>query len=138
MQLVVHVDGGARGNPGPAAAASVVCSASGEVIDTRSETLGRSTNNAAEYRAILLGLSVARGLGATEVDVRGDSELIAKQVNGEYKVRDAALRPLHTQVLAALHQFERWTLRAVPRADNREVDNLVNAALDVQERRSPT
>lgn len=115
-----------------------MCSASGEVIDTRSETLGMSTNNAAEYRGILLGLSVARGLGAMEVDVRGDSELIAKQVNGEYKVRDAALRPLHTQVLAALHQFERWTLRAVPRADNRQADMLVSAALDVQERRSRT
>src|ERR1039457_2721033 len=82
MKVVVHVDGGSRGNPGPAAAASVVSTAAGEILDEASELLGTHTNNVAEYRALLLGLTRARALGATEVEVVNDSELIAKQVRG--------------------------------------------------------
>ena len=130
MNVIVHVDGGARGNPGPAAAASVITSASGELLDERAELLGTATNNVAEYRALLLGLARARELGAIEVEVVGDSELIAKQVQGIYKVKHEAMRPLHRQATEALRGFERWSIRTVPRAQNAHADSLVNAALD--------
>lgn len=126
----MHVDGGARGNPGPAAAASVVSSPSGEVIDEASELLGTVTNNVAEYRALLLGLARARALGASEVEIVNDSELIAKQVQGLYKVKHASMKPLHLEALAALRAFPRWSIRSVPRAENAHADSLVNAALD--------
>ncbi len=130
MKVIVHVDGGARGNPGPAAAACVVSDPSGEVLDEHARLLGEVTNNVAEYRALLLGLERARALGATEVEVVNDSELVAKQVRGLYKVKHAAMRPLHSQAMAALGEFERWSIRSVPRAQNADADALVNAALD--------
>ncbi|HEV3045731.1 MAG TPA: ribonuclease HI family protein [Solirubrobacteraceae bacterium] len=130
MKVIVHVDGGARGNPGPAAAASVVSSPAGETLDERSQLLGTATNNVAEYRALLLGLERARELGASEVEVIGDSELIAKQVQGLYKVKHAAMRPLYLEAMQALRGFERWSIRTVPRAQNAHADALVNAALD--------
>jgi ribonuclease HI len=130
MKVVVHVDGGSRGNPGPAAAASVVSTPSGEVLDEASELLGSATNNVAEYRALLLGLARARALGATEVEVVNDSELIAKQVQGTYKVKHAAMRPLYQDAMAALRGFGAWKVRTVPRAQNAHADALVNAALD--------
>jgi ribonuclease HI len=130
MKLVVHVDGGARGNPGPAAAACVVSSPDGQPVAERAQVLGRATNNVAEYRALLLGLELARELGADEVEVVGDSELIAKQVLGQYKVKNADMRTLHAEALAALTQFADWSIRTVPRAQNAEADALVNAALD--------
>jgi ribonuclease HI len=130
MKVIVHVDGGARGNPGPAAAASVVSDPTGEVLDEHARLLGEVTNNVAEYRALLLGLERARALGATEIEVVNDSELIAKQVQGIYKVKHAAMRPLHLEAIAALRQFERWSIRSVPRAQNAHADALVNAALD--------
>ena len=130
MKLVVHVDGGARGNPGPAAAAAVVSTAGGEVVDEAHEVLGVTTNNVAEYRGLLLGLERARALGATEVEVVNDSELVANQVNGVYKVKHPDMRPLHARAAAALAGFDRWTVRSVPRAQNAAADALVNAALD--------
>jgi ribonuclease HI len=130
MKLIVHVDGGARGNPGPAAAASVISSPSGELIDEHAQLLGTATNNVAEYRALLLGLARARELGASEVEVIGDSELIAKQVQGLYKVKHPAMRPLYLQAMEAFRAFERWSIRTVPRAQNADADALVNAALD--------
>jgi ribonuclease HI len=130
VRVVVHVDGGARGNPGPAAAAAVVSTPDGEVLDEAAELLGRATNNVAEYRGLLLGLRRARELGATEVDVVNDSELVAKQITGAYKVKHPDMRPLHAEALAALGGFERWTVRSVPRALNAQADALVNAALD--------
>jgi ribonuclease HI len=129
-RVVVHVDGGARGNPGPAAAAAVVTSPDGDVLDEAQQTLGVATNNVAEYRGLLLGLERARALGATEVEVVNDSELVARQVNGQYKVKHPDMKPLHAQALAALQGFERWKLRSVPRAQNAAADALVNAALD--------
>jgi ribonuclease HI len=132
MKLVVHVDGGARGNPGPAAAACVIAGADGEPLAEDAQLLGRTTNNVAEYRALLLGLQRARELGADDVEVIGDSELIAKQVLGEYKVKNEALRALHREATAALRAFRRWSIRTVPRAQNAEADRLVNAALDQQ------
>jgi ribonuclease HI len=128
MRLTVHVDGGARGNPGPAAAAAVI---DGDgVHDEASELLGVATNNDAEYRGLLLGLTRARELGATEVEVINDSELVAKQVNGEYKVKHPDMKPLHAQAMEALSAFEAWSIRSVPRAQNADADALVNAALD--------
>ena len=130
VRVVVHVDGGSRGNPGPAAAAAVVSSPEGEVLDEAAVTIGRATNNVAEYRGLLLGLERARALGATEVDVINDSELIAHQVNGRYKVKHADMKPLHAEALAALRDFERWSLRPVRREQNADADALVNQALD--------
>jgi ribonuclease HI len=130
MKVVVHVDGGARGNPGPAAAACVLSSLEGELLGEHAELLGHTTNNVAEYRALLLGLRSARELGASEVEVIGDSELIAKQVMGQYKVKNEALRSLHREATAALRDFDRWAIRTVPRAQNADADALVNAALD--------
>ena len=128
--VVVHVDGGSRGNPGPAAAAAVVSAPDGDVLDEASVTLGHTTNNVAEYRGLLLGLQRARELGATEVEVVNDSELVAKQVNGEYKVKSPEMAALHEQALRALEQFDAWSIRSVPRAQNAEADALVNRALD--------
>jgi ribonuclease HI len=130
MKVIVHVDGGARGNPGPAAAACVITSPAGEVLSEHAQLLGSVTNNVAEYRALLLGLERARGLGANEIEVVGDSELIAKQVQGVYKVKHEAMKQLHREALAALKGFERWSIRTVPRAQNAHADALVNAALD--------
>jgi len=130
MRLVLHVDGGARGNPGPAAIGVVVSDAGGATVEQLGEAIGVTTNNVAEYRALLRGLERARALGASEVEVVGDSELVAKQINGQYKVKHAGLKPLHAQALAALAGFERWRVRTVPRAQNAGADALVNAALD--------
>jgi ribonuclease HI len=129
-KLVVNVDGGARGNPGPAAIAAVVQGPGGEVLEERGERIGHATNNVAEYKALLLGIELASALGAAELELVGDSELIVKQVKGEYKVKDANMRKLHTEVKAALRGFERWSIRHVRREQNAEADRLVNEALD--------
>jgi ribonuclease HI len=134
VKVVVHVDGGSRGNPGPAAAGAVVSSPDGEVLDEAAETLGVCTNNVAEYRALLLGLQRAKELGATEVEGVNDSELIAKQVNGQYKVKHADMKPLHAAALQVLGGFDAWKVRTVPRAENSHADALVNQALDARDR----
>jgi ribonuclease HI len=132
VRVTVHVDGGARGNPGPAAAAAVVSDADGQVLDEAAEELGVATNNVAEYRGLLLGLQRAKLLGATEVDVVNDSELVAKQVNGEYKVKHADMKPLHRAATEVLAGFDAWSVRSVPRAQNAHADALVNQALDAR------
>ncbi len=130
MRLVIHVDGGARGNPGPAAIGVVVAQEDGTVLERHGERIGATTNNVAEYRALLLGLERAAALGADEVELVGDSELVAKQVMGQYKVKHPGLKPLHAEAVAALDHFGRWRVRTVPRAQNATADALVNAALD--------
>jgi ribonuclease HI len=130
VKLVIHVDGGARGNPGPAAIGVVVADADGTVLEQHGEAIGEATNNVAEYRALLRGLERARALGASDVELVGDSELIVKQVTGLYKVKHAGLKPLHAEASRALAQFPRWQVRTVPRAQNAAADALVNAALD--------
>ena len=129
-RLTVNVDGGARGNPGPAAVGVVVRDAAGEVLEEAGERIGRATNNVAEYRALLLGIERAAALGASELELIGDSELIVRQVKGEYKVKDAAMRKLHAQVKRALEPFDRWSIRHVRREENADADRLVNEALD--------
>ena len=130
--VTVNVDGGARGNPGPAAVAAVATDSDGEVLAERTETIGETTNNVAEYRAMLLGIELARELGAREVELIGDSELIVKQVLGDYKVKQAHLRPLRAEVVAALEGLAAWRMRSVPRAENARADELVNEALDAR------
>ena len=130
MKVVVHVDGGSRGNPGPAAGAAVISTPDGELLVAASELLGVATNNVAEYRGLLLGVRRARELGATEVELVNDSELIAKQLSGLYKVKHPDMRPLHAQALALLREFDAWSIRSVPREQNEQADALVNAALD--------
>jgi ribonuclease HI len=132
VKVVVHVDGGARGNPGPAAAGAVLSTPDGELLDEAAEAIGVATNNVAEYRGLLLGLERARELGASEVEVVNDSELVAKQVNGAYKVKHPDMKPLHAAAMEALRGFDRWTMRSVPRAQNAAADALVNQALDAR------
>jgi ribonuclease HI len=130
VKLVVNVDGGSRGNPGPAAIGVVLSDPDGAVVDEIAECIGVATNNVAEYRALLRGVERARELGADEIEVINDSELVAKQINGFYKVKHAAMRPLYVEAMTALRGFSRWRVRSVPRAQNADADALVNAALD--------
>jgi ribonuclease HI len=130
VKLVVHVDGGARGNPGPAAAAATLATEAGDVVDEASELLGVATNNVAEYRGVLLGIARAKALGASELVLINDSELVAKQLDGTYKVKHPSMIPLFTQARAALAGFDRWSIRTVRREQNERADALVNAALD--------
>jgi ribonuclease HI len=129
-KVVVHVDGGARGNPGPAAIGVVITAPEGEVLDEIAERIGVASNNVAEYRALLRGLERAAALGASEVEVVNDSELVAKQLNGAYKVKHPSMKPLFLEAIGALKQFQHWKIRSVPRAQNAHADALVNAALD--------
>ncbi len=129
-RLIVNVDGGSRGNPGPAAVAAVIRDADGELLERRGELIGEATNNVAEYRAMLLGISRAAELGASEVELIGDSELVVRQLNGTYKVKDAALRGLYAEVSDALRQFEDFSIRHVRREQNEDADLLVNETLD--------
>jgi ribonuclease HI len=130
-RILVNVDGGSRGNPGPAAIAAVAQDEAGVVVAERSQLIAEATNNVAEYRALLLGIELAGELGAPEVELVGDSELVVKQVRGEYKVKQEHLRPLHTKVRDALRELDaEWSMRSVPREQNVRADELVNEALD--------
>ena len=129
-RLVLRTDGAARGNPGPSAAGVVIERPGGEVVAGLGRLLGRCTNNEAEYRAVIVALEEARKLGAEEVLVRTDSELLARQLLGRYKVRAANLKPLFKRARALLRGFRRSDVRHVPREENREADRLANRALD--------
>ncbi len=115
---------------GPAAAAAVLSTPEGDVLDETSLALGRTTNNVAEYRGLLLGLERARELGAREVEVVNDSELVARQIGGQYKVKHAGLKPLYEDAMEALRGFDGWAVRSVRREQNTRADELVNEALD--------
>lgn len=128
--VVVNVDGGARGNPGPAAIGVVVSDVDGTVIDEVAERIGVATNNVAEWRALLKGIERARVLGAREIELISDSELVARQLTGAYKVKHESMKPLHAEALAALSGFDSWGIRNVRRAHNARADELVNEALD--------
>jgi ribonuclease HI len=130
MKVVVNVDGGSRGNPGPAAVAAVVTDPSGEMLAERAETIGEATNNVAEYRALLLGIELAKQVGADEAEFVGDSMLIVEQVRGNWKVKQEHLQPLHTKVRDALRDLENWSIRHVKRGENERADELLNEALD--------
>jgi ribonuclease HI len=129
-KLTVNVDGGSRGNPGPAAVGVVVQGPAGELLEERGERIGPATNNVAEYRALLLGIERASAHGASELVLVGDSELVVRQVEGKYRVKDPTLRELHAEVKRALQPFALWSIRHVRREQNEDADRLVNAALD--------
>ena len=126
------MDGGARGNPGPAGVGIVLTDDSGHEIYRANEYIGETTNNVAEYRALLLGLDRARARGVRDLEIVNDSELIARQLTGEYRVKKEDLRLLHGQARQALGAFERWSIRSVPRAKNEVADALVNEAIDAR------
>ncbi|MBN1509437.1 MAG: phosphoribosylglycinamide formyltransferase [Sedimentisphaerales bacterium] len=130
MKVTVHVDGGSRGNPGPAAAAFILANAAGNRLAGRAFVLGETTNNVAEYTALLRALEAAGALGATDVTVFSDSELLVRQLTGLYKVKSDSIRPLYEQVNALRMQFDGFSIRHVMREQNKEADRLVNEALD--------
>ncbi|MBZ6496264.1 ribonuclease HI [Natrinema longum] len=125
----VYFDGGSRGNPGPAAIGWVIVTGDG-IVAEGGETIGTATNNQAEYEALITGLEAARDYGYDEVHVRGDSELIVKQVRGEYDTNNPELREKRVTGHELLREFEEWTLEYVPREVNDRADGLVNEALD--------
>lgn len=132
MKARLFTDGGSRGNPGPAAAAYVLETEDGTVLDARGETIGVATNNVAEYRALVAGLRKALELGLDEVEVVSDSELLVKQMNGDYRVKNAALIDLSLDAAHLAGQIGRVRYRAVPRTENELADRLVNEALDAE------
>jgi ribonuclease HI len=129
-RVTVNVDGGARGNPGPAAIGVVLRDEQGAVLEEVGEKIGEATNNVAEYKALLRGIELAAEQGAGEVELIGDSELVVRQVEGKYKVKNAGIKPLHAEVKRALAEFDSWSIRHVRRAENADADLLVNHALD--------
>jgi ribonuclease HI len=135
VRATLYTDGGARGNPGPAAAAYVLEAGDGTVLDARGETIGVATNNVAEYRALVAGLAKALELGVGELEVISDSELLVKQMNGEYRVKNAALVELSLQAARLAREIGRVRYRAVRRTENELADQLVNEALDAAEER---
>ncbi len=130
--MKLQTDGGSRGNPGPAGGAYILTDDRGTVIDGRGFFLGRMTNNVAEYEALLRGLKAARDRGAESVEVCTDSELIARQIAGRYRVKSETLQPLFAAVMEELAAFARWQVRHVPREQNRQADKLANQAMDRQ------
>ena len=130
MKARLSTDGGARGNPGPAAAAYVLETEDGTVLDARGETIGVTTNNVAEYRALVAGLAKAVELGVEELEVVSDSELLVKQMNGEYRVKNAALVDLSLEAARLARKIGRVRYTAVRRTENELADSLVNEALD--------
>ena len=130
MRARLFTDGGARGNPGPAASAYVLEADDGTVLAAEGETIGVATNNVAEYRALLAGLARARELGLSEVEVVSDSELLVKQMRGEYKVKNAALRELSLEAARLAREIGEVSYTAVRREHNELADRLVNEALD--------
>ncbi|RJQ44926.1 MAG: Nif3-like dinuclear metal center hexameric protein [Gaiellales bacterium] len=126
----LHVDGGARGNPGPAGIGAVLLDSQGNSVAELSETIGNATNNVAEYQALIAGLMLAIDKGVSNLDVYSDSELVIRQLQGTYKVKNEGLRPLHRQALEQLDRLEGYRLHSVPREENAHADLLVNRALD--------
>lgn len=132
MDATLFADGGSRGNPGPAAGAAVLLDANGETIEEVHEYLGIATNNVAEWTGLLLGLQAARERGIRRLAVRLDSELVVKQLRGEYRVKNPGLLPLYQRARALLRGFELIDIKHVPRKQNAAADRLVNIALDLQ------
>lgn len=131
LRLLIHTDGAARGNPGPAGAGAILRDAAdGTVLAEIAEPLGRATNNVAEWTAVRLALEEAQHLGATHVDLRMDSELVARQISGIYRVKHPDLKPIHAAAMKLLQSFDGYTVGHVPRALNKDADRLSNVAID--------
>ncbi|MCK5577024.1 MAG: ribonuclease HI family protein [Dehalococcoidales bacterium] len=127
--VVINTDGVSRGNPGAAAIGAIIRDGKGRVLDTLSWRIGHATNNQAEYRAIIAALEKALALGVIRVELRSDSELVVRQIKGLYRVKEAELRPLYERVKELEKQLEAFTIKHVPRQQNREADKLANAAI---------
>jgi ribonuclease HI len=130
VKATLYTDGGARGNPGPAAYAYVLEAADGTVLDARGEAIGVATNNVAEYRALVAGLERAAQAGVSELEVVSDSELVVKQMQGAYRVKNKALQQLFLEASRLARQIGKVRYRAVRREHNELADRLVNEALD--------
>ncbi len=130
MRAIVNTDGASRGNPGDSGAGAVVLDTDGREMVVVGEYIGRATNNEAEYHALMLGMRAAREIGVTEIECRVDSELIAKQINGEYRVKKPELKVLHSQAMRLAQKFESFNIRHVPRGTNAHADRLANEAID--------
>ncbi len=128
-RVVINTDGSADPNPGPAAIGATIKDQHGKLIASISQSIGRATSNQAEYRAIIAALEKATELGAAQVDIRSDSELVVRQLNGQYRVKKATLRLLYQQVISLLSHFRGVAITHVPREQNTEADSLANAAL---------
>ncbi|MFC1896980.1 ribonuclease HI family protein [Chloroflexota bacterium] len=129
-RAVIHADGASRGNPGPAAIGITIKDNGGKLITSISQRIGRTTNNQAEYRAIITALEEATRVGARQVDIRLDSELVVKQINGEYRVKKDTLKPLYQQLKKLLGSLESFTITHIPRQQNKEADDLANKAFN--------
>jgi ribonuclease HI len=129
-RVVINCDGAARGNPGPAGAGAVVADPDGTVLVEIAQGLGETTNNVAEYTPAIRGLEAAQGLGAEEVLLRSDSQLMINQMTGRYRVKTAHLQPLHRRVSDLVRGFRRVEFEHVPRAENAQADQLANAGVD--------
>lgn len=133
LSVIVHIDGGSRGNPGPAAAGVVVrAAADGTALHEAGVFLGTATNNVAEYRGLLEGLRAAAALGAAEVEIVSDSQLLVRQMTGEYRVKNPRLAALHGEAMELARKFQKCAYRHVPREQNDHADGLVNRALDLR------
>ncbi len=130
MKLILYTDGASRGNPGPSAFGVVLTSARGQVVDQFGEPIGFATNNEAEYRGLLRGLDAALAKGATELEIRLDSELLVAQLKGDYNIRAGNLRPLYMEAKKKLKRFNRAKVVHVPRSANSRADALASRALD--------
>jgi len=130
MKLTIFTDGGSRGNPGPAGIGVVIYGVNKKIIGEYKDFIGEATNNVAEYKALILALEKARQLGGRTLVINMDSELIVRQMNGQYKIKEATLKELAAQVFKFSNKFESVTFRHVERAKNKEADRLVNQALD--------
>ncbi len=129
-KIIAYIDGGSRGNPGPAAAGFTLSDAAGTQLQAKGLVLGRATNNVAEYTGLVRAIEAASQIGAEQLVVFSDSELLVKQINGEYKVKSKLIKPFYEQAVSLLGRFESWQVRHVPRENNAEADKLVNRALD--------
>ena len=130
IKVVIHADGASRGNPGPAAIGATIRDDQGKLLAIVSQRIGRATNNQAEYQAIIMGLEKAIGLGAKNVKVMSDSELVVKQMNGQYKVKNTELRPLYQKVVQLTGSLESFKISYIPREQNKAADAQANKALD--------
>ena len=130
-KVVIYADGASLGNPGPAAIGAIIKDEQGNLINSISQRIGTTTNNQAEYKAIITALEKAISLGAREVELRSDSELVVKQINGRYRVKKTTLRPLYQKVVQLIGSFTAFTITRVPRQQNAEADRLANKALAI-------
>lgn len=130
-RLEIYIDGGARGNPGPAGVGVVVLDAGGKKVKDLSKYIGEATNNIAEYSALIYALEEALILRADEVKINMDSELVAKQLSGEYRVKDSGIKPLFERALNMLKSFKHFEINHIERSRNKEADKLVNKAINL-------